>query len=153
MRSASRALLAEFAGTAALLAIVIGSGIMGDRLSGGNDAIALLANALATGAGLYVLIVSLGPISGAHFNPLVTLMQRLHGETIAAAWPLMLLAQFAGAVIGVWLAHAMCGAVQQGACVSEILRFAQDDDAVCGTEAALTAATTQRGRATPSPSP
>lgn len=101
------AIAAEFGGTAALLAIVIGSGIMGETLAQGNVAIALLANALATGAGLYVLITALGPISGAHFNPLVTLMQRLRGETIGAHWSIYLLAQFAGALLGVWLAHAM----------------------------------------------
>ncbi|NBP27661.1 MAG: aquaporin family protein, partial [Betaproteobacteria bacterium] len=64
--------LAEFAGTAALLLVVTGSGIMGERLAGGNDAVALLGNSIATGAGLFVLISVLGPISGAHFNPLVT---------------------------------------------------------------------------------
>ena len=107
MSATTRALAAEFGGTATLLAIVIGSGVMGERLSDGNIAIALLANALATGFGLYVLITSLGPISGAHFNPLVTLMQRLRGEPLAAPWPLMLLAQFGGALVGVVLAHAM----------------------------------------------
>lgn len=107
MSTPRRALAAEFGGTAALLAIVIGSGVMGERLSDGNTAIALLANALATGAGLYVLIATLGPLSGAHFNPAVTLMQRLRGGTIAAPWPTMLLAQFAGAMVGVVLAHAM----------------------------------------------
>lgn len=107
MSAPRRALAAEFGGTATLLAIVIGSGVMGEKLSGGNTAIALLANALATGFGLYVLITTLGPISGAHFNPLVTLMQRLRGETTAAPWPGMLAAQFAGAIAGVVLAHAM----------------------------------------------
>ncbi|MCC6559735.1 MAG: aquaporin [Xanthomonadales bacterium] len=107
MSTASKAAVAEFAGTLSLLAIVIGSGIMGETLAQGNVAIALLANALATGAGLYVLITALGPISGAHFNPVVTLMQRLRGETLGAHWSIYLLAQFAGAVLGVWLAHAM----------------------------------------------
>lgn len=107
MSAPRHAIAAEFGGTAALLAIVIGSGIMGETLAQGNVAIALLANALATGAGLYVLITTLGPISGAHFNPLVTLMQRLRGETIGAHWSIYLLAQFAGALLGVWLAHAM----------------------------------------------
>lgn len=107
MSAPRHAIAAEFGGTAALLAIVIGSGIMGETLAQGNVAIALLANALATGAGLYVLITALGPISGAHFNPLVTLMQRLRGETIGAHWSIYLLAQFAGALLGVWLAHAM----------------------------------------------
>lgn len=107
MSAPRRALAAEFGGTAALLAIVIGSGIMGETLAQGNVAIALLANALATGAGLYVLITALGPISGAHFNPLVTLMQRLRGESLGAHWSLYLLAQFSGAIAGVVLAHAM----------------------------------------------
>lgn len=102
-----RVIAAEFGGSAALLAIVIGSGIMGETLAQGNVAIALLANALATGAGLYVLITALGPISGAHFNPVVTLMQRLRGETLGAHWSLYLLAQFSGAIAGVVLAHAM----------------------------------------------
>ncbi len=105
MRSA--AIAAEFCGTLTLLTIVIGSGIMGERLAGGNVAIALLANALATGAGLYVLIASLAPISGAHFNPLVTLMLRARGVALPAHWLLYLVAQFAGALLGVWLAHAM----------------------------------------------
>ncbi|MBI2397411.1 MAG: aquaporin [Xanthomonadales bacterium] len=107
MSAASKAAAAEFAGTLILLAIVIGSGIMGEALAQGNVAIALLANALATGAGLYVLITALGPVSGAHFNPLVTLMQRLRGEALGAHWSIYLFAQFAGALLGVWLAHAM----------------------------------------------
>ena len=102
-----RALMAEFLGTLLLLAIVVGSGVMGERLAGGNVAIALLANAAATAAGLYVLIVLLGPISGAHFNPAVTLALRLHGERFAAPWPWYVAMQIAGAVLGVWLAHAM----------------------------------------------
>ena len=92
-----------------LLAVVVGSGIMGERLSGGNEALALLANSIATGAALVVLIWTFGPISGAHFNPAVTLAAAL-GRTIswrlAAAY---LPAQVAGAVIGVWAAHAMFG--------------------------------------------
>lgn len=99
------ALLAEFLGTLLLLAIVVGSGIMGQRLSQGNDAIALLANAAATAGGLYVLITVLGPISGAHFNPAVTLAMKLRGEDAPAlAYILM---QLLGAASGVWLAHAM----------------------------------------------
>lgn len=103
----ARQLAAECVGTAALLAIVVGSGIMGERLAGGNDAIALLGNTLATGAGLIVLIQIFGPVSGAHFNPAVTLVlavQQLigwHGAMLYAA------AQVSGAVLGVWLAHAM----------------------------------------------
>jgi glycerol uptake facilitator-like aquaporin len=100
-------LAAEALGTALLLAIVIGSGIMGQRLSGGNDAIALLGNTLATGAGLVVLIAVLGPISGAHFNPAVTLAFAIRREI---AWPLAaayVAVQLVSAVAGVWLAHAM----------------------------------------------
>ena len=102
-----RRLAAEFAGTALLLAVVVGSGIMGERLSGGNVALALLANSLATGCGLFVLILGLGPVSGAHFNPSVSLVARRHEELPAPDLPLYLLAQCAGAVLGVWLAHLM----------------------------------------------
>lgn len=105
--SARNALAAEFLGTLLLLAIVVGSGIMGERLAAGNDAVALLANAAATATGLYVLIVLLGPVSGAHFNPAVTLVLRMQGDRLAAPWPYYLIAQISGAVIGVWLAHAM----------------------------------------------
>lgn len=99
--------VAEFLGTALLLAIVIGSGIMGARLSGGNDAIALLGNTLSTGAGLVVLITVFGPISGAHFNPAVTLVFALRGEISRLDALVYLAVQVAGAVAGVWLAHAM----------------------------------------------
>jgi len=105
--STSRRLAAEALGTALLLAIVIGSGIMGERLSGGNVAIALLGNTLATGAGLVVLITIFGPLSGAHFNPAVTLVFALRREIgwgMAAAY---LLAQVMGAILGAWAAHAM----------------------------------------------
>jgi glycerol uptake facilitator-like aquaporin len=101
------AVLAEFLGTAFLLLIVAGSGIMGESLSQGNVAIALLANSLATGAGLFVLIQCVGPISGAHFNPVVSLVESLWGrldrKSLLAYWG----AQFAGAVVGIFLAHAM----------------------------------------------
>jgi glycerol uptake facilitator-like aquaporin len=100
-------LAAEALGTALLLAIVIGSGIMGQRLAGGNDAIALLGNTLATGAGLVVLITVLGPISGAHFNPAVTLafaMRREIGWRRALAYVAV---QALAGVAGVWVAHAM----------------------------------------------
>ena len=103
----ARRLVAECLGTALLLAIVVGSGIMGARLAGGNDAIALLGNTIATGAGLIVLIHMFGPVSGAHFNPVVTLavaLRRDMGVRIAA---LYIAAQVVGAVLGVWLAHAM----------------------------------------------
>lgn len=99
--------VAEFLGTALLLAIVIGSGIMGARLSGGNDAIALLGNTLSTGAGLVVLITVFGPVSGAHFNPAVTLVFALRGEISRLDALVYLAVQVAGAVAGVWLAHAM----------------------------------------------
>lgn len=105
--STPRRIFAEALGTALLLAIVIGSGIMGDRLAGGNDAIALLGNTLSTGAGLVVLITVFGPISGAHFNPAVTLVFALRRELswgMAAAY---LAAQVMGAILGVWAAHAM----------------------------------------------
>jgi len=101
-----RAVAGEFVGTAFLLAAVVGSGIMGERLAGGNVAIALLVNALATGAALVALIVTFGPVSGAHFNPLVTLVfsrRTLSAGTMAA----FIAAQIAGAVAGVLLAHAM----------------------------------------------
>jgi len=102
-----RRLAAEALGTALLLAVVVGSGIMGERLSQGNDAIALLANAVATGAGLIVLITIFGPISGAHFNPAVSLVFALRREI---AWPLAgayAAAQTAGGVAGVWITHLM----------------------------------------------
>jgi glycerol uptake facilitator-like aquaporin len=103
----ARAVVAEFIGTAFLLAAVVGSGIMGERLAGGNVAIALLANALATGAALVALIVTFGPVSGAHFNPLVTaiVVRPRTAATIAA----FAAAQVAGAVGGVLLAHVMFG--------------------------------------------
>lgn len=102
-----RRLAAEFIGTAFLLAAVVGSGIMGERLAGGNVAIALLANTIATGAALVTLILTFGPISGAHFNPAVTLAEAARG---AAAWrdvPGYLIAQVGGAFFGVAAAHLM----------------------------------------------
>jgi glycerol uptake facilitator-like aquaporin len=102
-----RCLAAELVGTLLLVATVVGSGIMAERLAGGNDAIALLGNTLATGAILVVLITALGPVSGAHFNPAVTLsflLQRRIGARDAALYAL---AQFAGAMLGVALAHLM----------------------------------------------
>jgi glycerol uptake facilitator-like aquaporin len=98
---------AEFAGTAFLLGGVTGSGIMGETLSGGNDAIALLANSLATAGLLFVLIVVLAPVSGAHFNPAVTLALWMEGRIAARPALAYGAAQFAGAIAGVWLAHAM----------------------------------------------
>lgn len=98
---------AEFAGTALLLAIVVGSGIMGETLANGNAAVALLGNSIATGAGLYVLISVLGPISGAHFNPAVSLTFWRSGELSFALLIAYVVAQIAGGVIGVWVTHAM----------------------------------------------
>ena len=103
----ARRLAAEGLGTALLLAIVLGSGIMGARLASGNMAIALLANTIATGAGLVVLIHMLGPISGAHFNPAVTLVVLLPRGIAARMAGLYVAAQLAGGVVGVWTAHAM----------------------------------------------
>jgi glycerol uptake facilitator-like aquaporin len=103
----SRKLLAEFLGTMLLLACVVGSGIMGVNLAQGNDAIALLANALATAGVLYVLIETLGPISGAHFNPAVSLVMRLRGDLDNRTLLAYVAVQVLGAVVGVLEAHAM----------------------------------------------
>ena len=102
-----RKLLAEFVGTALLLATVVGSGVMGVALSGGNDGIALLANAAATAGILYVLIAVLGPVSGAHFNPAVTLAMRLRGDLDTREAIAYIAVQIVAAVAGVLLAHAM----------------------------------------------
>jgi glycerol uptake facilitator-like aquaporin len=107
MITLSRRLTAEALGTALLLSIIVGSGIMGARLSGGNIAIALLANALATGTGLIVLILVFGPLSGAHFNPVVTLADAWQGGLPWREVPAYLIAQVAGAFAGVVIAHAM----------------------------------------------
>jgi glycerol uptake facilitator-like aquaporin len=105
------ALLAEFTGTAMLLCAVIGSGIMAERLSGGNLGVALLANTLATAFALFVLIETLWSVSGAHFNPLVTVMLAVRGlfRPVAgrAGIVLYIVAQVAGAIAGAWLANAM----------------------------------------------
>ena len=98
---------AEFIGTALLLAIVVGSGIMGETLANGNAAIALLGISIATGAGLYVLITVLGPISGAHFNPAVSLTFWRTGELTLGLLMAYTIAQVCGGLIGVWLTHAM----------------------------------------------
>src|SRR6218665_3784344 len=100
-------LFAETLGTALLLAVVIGSGIMAERLSGGNIAIALLANTLATVGGLYILIEVFGPISGAHFNPAVSLVMAARRELPRSSLLPYIGAQLCGAVLGAWLAHAM----------------------------------------------
>lgn len=110
-RNLPRTLLAEFLGTAMLLCAVIGSGIMAQRLSGGNNGVALLANTLATVFALFVLIETLGPISGAHFNPIVTMVLACKGklwtEHRIALTALHILAQGAGALVGAGLANAM----------------------------------------------
>lgn len=103
----SRKLIAELLGTALLLAVVIGSGVMAERLSGGNVAIALLANTLATVGGLYVLIEVFGPVSGAHFNPAVSAVMAWRGELPTLALLPYIAAQLIGALLGAWLAHAM----------------------------------------------
>ncbi|MBX3624121.1 MAG: aquaporin family protein [Rhizobacter sp.] len=105
--SLPRKLAAEALGTALLLAIVIGSGIMAERLAGGNVALALLANTLATVGGLYVLIEVFGPVSGAHFNPAVSAVMAWRGELPAHALAPYIAAQLMGAALGAWLAHAM----------------------------------------------
>ncbi|MEL6884018.1 MAG: aquaporin [Pseudomonadota bacterium] len=98
---------AEGLGTALLLISVIGSGIMGDTLSGGNVAVALLANAIATGCMLYAIITVLGPVSGAHFNPAVTLAFALRGEIAMPMAAAYVAVQVVGGVLGVWATHAM----------------------------------------------
>ena len=100
-------LMAEFLGTAMLLVGVVGSGIMGAALSDGNTAVALLANAVATGCMLYVIITVLGPISGAHFNPAVTLAFALRGKITRAMIAPYIAVQIAGGMLGVWAAHVM----------------------------------------------
>ena len=105
--SLPRKLLAEALGTLLLLAVVIGSGIMAERLSGGNMGVALLANTLATVGGLYVLIEVFGPLSGAHFNPAVSLVMAVRGSLPKSALLPYVAAQLAGAMCGAWLAHAM----------------------------------------------
>jgi len=100
-------LAAEFAGTGLLLAIVVGSGIMGETLAAGNAAVALLANSIATGAGLYVLITVLGPVSGAHFNPAVSLTFWRTGELTLGLLAAYVTAQICGGIIGVWMTHVM----------------------------------------------
>ena len=102
-------MVAEGAGTALLLAAVVGSGIMGERLAGGNVAMALLANTIATGAALVALILTFGAISGAHFNPVVTLADASQGGMPWRVVPAYVAAQLCGAVLGVFAAHAMFG--------------------------------------------
>jgi glycerol uptake facilitator-like aquaporin len=107
MAGLDRRLAAEAVGTTSLLIAVVGSGIMAERLAGGNMAVALLANALATGAALVVLVTIFGPLSGAHFNPAVTVYFALRGDI---GWRLVLpyvATQIAAAILGVWIAHAL----------------------------------------------
>lgn len=99
--------LSEFVGTAFLLLIVVGSGIMGDNLSQNNQAIALLANSLATGLGLFVLIQNLSSVSGAHFNPIVSTYEWINKRLHSKEFIWYLLAQFVGAIVGIWLAHTI----------------------------------------------
>jgi glycerol uptake facilitator-like aquaporin len=107
--SASRRATAEGVGTAFLLAAIVGSGIMGERLAGGNVAVALLANSIATGAALVALILAFAPISGAHFNPLVTLCVAEQGGLPWRDVPAYIAAQVVGAALGVVTAHLMFG--------------------------------------------
>ena len=102
-----RRLAGECLGTALLLAAIVGSGIMAEKLSGGSTGLALLANSLATGAALFVLITILGPISGAHFNPAVTLVMRLKQKISTSDAALYVIAQIAGGIAGVLIAHIM----------------------------------------------
>lgn len=102
-----RKLFAELLGTSLLLAIVIGSGIMAERLSGGNVALALLANTAATVGGLYVLIEIFGPVSGAHFNPAVSAVMAWRGQLPITELIAYVTVQLAGAMLGAWLAHVM----------------------------------------------
>lgn len=104
---ASRALASEALGTGLLLAAVVGSGVMAERLAGGNVAVALLANTIATGAALVALIQTFGPLSGAHFNPVVSIALAMRGLLPVRLLPGYLAAQVIGAILGVWLAHLM----------------------------------------------
>lgn len=106
-RALARKLAAEALGTALLLATVVGSGIMGERLAGGNTAIALLANSIATGVALFALITTYAPISGAHFNPVVTMIEAMSWRMPRRQAPFYIAAQFIGAVAGVLIAHLM----------------------------------------------
>jgi glycerol uptake facilitator-like aquaporin len=105
----TRRAIAEGVGTAVLLTAVVGSGIMGERLAEGNVAIALLANAIATGAALIALILTFGSVSGAHFNPAVTLADASQGGLAWREVPVYIAAQFTGAFVGVATAHSMFG--------------------------------------------
>src|SRR5262245_47830567 len=108
-RSRGRRAVVEAVGTGLLVAAVVGSGIMGERLAGGNVGLALLANTVATGAALLALIAALGPLSGAHFNPVVTLADRLGGGLSWAEVRAYIVAQAAGGVLGTAVVHLMFG--------------------------------------------
>ena len=114
--SLPRRLVAELLGACLLAATVIGSGVLAVQLSAGNDGVALLGNTLATAAILYVLVATLGPVSGAHFNPAVTLVMLLRGQTRPADAALYIPLQIAGCILGAVLAHAMFDLplIQQG---------------------------------------
>ena len=109
MQGVRKKIIAEFFGTVLLLAIVTGSGIMGETMSAGNAAVALLGNSIATGCGLFVLITLLDPISGAHFNPVVSLMFWRAGALDFKTLLSFLAAQFSGAITGVWTTHFIFG--------------------------------------------
>ncbi|MBX3022751.1 MAG: aquaporin family protein [Bdellovibrionales bacterium] len=112
-------LFSEFIGTAGLLIVVVGSGIMGESLAKGNDAIALLANSLATGAGLFALIQTFGPISGAHFNPAVSFVEYLWKRLTLLELGAYGIAQVIGGITGVWITHLMFG--------QDLLQLSQHD--------------------------
>ena len=99
--------MAEFIGTSFLLGTIVGSGIMSERLSAGIESLALLGNTVATGAILFVMITILAPVSGAHFNPVVSLVMRLRGNINNVELSTYLLSQIAGSVFGTWVAHFM----------------------------------------------
>jgi glycerol uptake facilitator-like aquaporin len=109
MKTLARRVVAEFFGTALLVAAVIGSGIMADRLSSGNIGLALLANTIATGAALVALIITFGPISGAHLNPVVTVMDAFERGLPWAETPLYISGQILGGIVGAIAAHLMFG--------------------------------------------
>ena len=104
-----QAIAGETIGSFLLFATVVGSGIMAENLAGGNVAVALLGNTVATGAMLFVLITMLGPVSGAHFNPVVTMVMRLRGEITTHRALAYVVVQVAGGIVGVWAAHVMFG--------------------------------------------
>ena len=120
----ARRAVAEALGTLFLLAAVVGSGIMGERLAGGNVAIALVANTIATGAALVALILTFGPISGAHFNPAVTLADATQGGVAWRDVPVYIAAQIVGAFSGVAAAHLMFGSIS-GAHFNPAMRTAK----------------------------